>query len=127
MNSGSPMRPFGKPRSTLDDVAVARVVTVHQITAAGGDAKGKDEIDCFFEAIRSIALPTMLQEAAAAEAYVRSLPWASYLRIEATVHAYRLQFPETGDVAVLFAVWKEFRRILIDWIFTCLAAQEPNM
>ena len=92
--SKGPMRPFGRPRTSLDDAVVAWEVSSHQITAAGGDANGKDEIDCLVEAIRSVALPAMPQEATAVDTYIRSLPWASYLRIEAMVPAYRNQFPD---------------------------------
>ena len=74
----------------------------------------KMRLIAFLKAIRSVALPTILQKSTVTEAYIRSLRWDSYLRIEAMVHAYRSQVPDVGDVAILFAVWKEFRRILFE-------------
>ena len=65
--STGPMRPFGRPRTTTVGAAPTNNVSIHQLTAEGGDGNGRDEIDCLFDAIRSVALPPMLQEATHAE------------------------------------------------------------
>ena len=70
------MRPFGRPRTTVVGAVATDNVSVQQITAAGGDGNGRDEIDCMLDAVRSVALSSALQEATIVETYIRSLPWA---------------------------------------------------
>ena len=84
-DSTGPMRPFGRPRTTGMGAAATESFSFYQPAAAGGDGSGRDEIDVLFDAVpifnRSVALPSMLQEAKIVETYIRALPREAYLRI----------------------------------------------
>ena len=107
-----PMRPFGRPRATVVGAVATGNVSVHQITATGGDGNGRDEFDCLFDAVRSVASPSTLQGGTIIETYIRSLPWADYLRIEALIYVFRNSLAEAEETDILFAVWDECRRIV---------------